>query len=212
PVVRSADWLGTSYRNLSTPGSFVSVGSLQTQAVGSWTATATQPHSGSFSAEAPVTDVVDSWLTADAIDEIGVEFEAWWWFSDTNGELAQGVRAGGAPVTQHESALVGPTGWDLGRIDTGGRTQDVAPPGGQSPSGGTWTRVTVRIDQNHNMTVLVDDVVVIGPTAVAPPLGSGSVGLRGQLPATEQWFVDDAVARRLVEVEPVASLGPFDRS
>ncbi len=210
-VDRSADWVATAYASQVDPAGFVTVGALQTDAVGAWTVASTQTHGGSFAMQAPVSDALDSWVTADGLDERGVEFETWWWFSTTSAELAQGVRTGQAPVTQHESALVGPPGWDLGRIDPSGRTQDVAPPGGQSPATGTWTRVTVRIDQNDRMTVLLDDVVVIGPTPVSGAMGPGSLGLRGRLPAAEQWFVDDAVARRLVQVEPVASLGAMDR-
>ncbi|MGI9604091.1 MAG: LamG-like jellyroll fold domain-containing protein, partial [Acidimicrobiales bacterium] len=210
-VARGASWVATSFANQDDPAGFVTAGALQTQAAGAWTATSVETHTGTFALQAPVTDTVDSWITADGITEPGVEFDTWWWFSDTTGDLAQGVRTGAAPVTQHETALVGPTGWDLGRIDPGGRTQDLAPPGGQAPSAGTWTKVTVRIDQADQMTVLIDDTVVIGPVPAAAAPAAGSVGLRGRLPSGQQWYVDDAVARRLVSVEPVASLAALDR-
>ncbi|MDH3707642.1 MAG: hypothetical protein OES57_16365, partial [Acidimicrobiia bacterium] len=210
-VARDASWMATTFANHDDPGGFITAGAVQTQAAGAWTVTSAQTHTGAYALQAPVTDAVDSWITADGITEPGVEFDTWWWFSDTTGDLAQGVRTGAAPVTQHETALLGPAGWDLGRIDPGSRSQDVAPPAGQTPSAGTWTRVTVRIDQTDRMTVLIDDAVIIGPTPAPAALADGSVGLRGRLPNGQQWYVDDAIARRLVAAEPVASLAALDR-
>ena len=210
PVGRVA----THHRQVGNHDTYLTVGAEQTSPAGSWAVSAAQTRSGGFSLAAPETlpGEAAAWAVATAIDEPGAVFETWWWTSSNTGvDLAAGTRAGLSPVDQYEAALTSGSGWELRRRTGATETVDAAAAG--TPSVGTWMKVEVWTDHLNASRILIDGVEVTGWTAQGSDLISGSLGLRaGVLGSGEQWFVDDARARRLVTPEPVASLGPLDRN
>ncbi|MGI9601211.1 MAG: beta strand repeat-containing protein, partial [Acidimicrobiales bacterium] len=206
--------IATHVANVNAPTTFVQVGAEQTSSPGSWTVSGVQSRSGSFALAAPEVGGADpaAWAVATGIDEPGVMFETWWWITDdTIVDVAAGTRAGTVPTDEYESALIGPSGWELRQRVGGAQSQDAAPAG--TPSTGTWVKVEMWTDQNGDSRIVVDGVEVTAWAAQGAALTSGSVALRaGQLPVGEDWYVDDARARKLVTPEPFTALGPLDRN
>ncbi|MDH3704976.1 MAG: right-handed parallel beta-helix repeat-containing protein [Acidimicrobiia bacterium] len=208
----SAAALAAHAANVNAPSTFVAVGGQQTSATDPWTVTGTQSRSGSFALEAPQTNATSAaWAVASGIDEPGVVFESWWWFTDESAiDAAAGTRSGPAPTDEYEAALVGPAGWELRQRQ--GATESTDAPAAGSPAAGQWVKVEIWTDQNGESRLLIDDVEVTGWTAQGSALASGSIGLRaGYLSLSEDWWVDDAQARRLVTPEPFTTVGPLDR-
>ena len=202
------------HRVVDDPTTFVTIGAEQTSSPGAWAVSGTQTRSGGFALEAPTTSGADAaaWAVATGIDEPGLVFESWWWIStDTGVDLDAGTRAGLAPTDQYEAALTSPSGWEL--RSRAGVTQSVDAAAAGSPTTGSWVKVEVWTDQLGDSRILVDGVEVTGWTPAGTTLASGSAGLRvGLLPGGEDWFVDDARARRLVTPEPVTALSSLDRN
>ena len=212
-AARNAGWLATSHANQSNPAGFVNVGIVQTSVSQPWSVSGVETRSGSFALAAPETPPdADAWLTAVGIDEPGVEFTTWWWMSTTTLiDLAAGTRTGDTAIYQYETAVTSASGWDLGTQTGNSRSQDSAPAG--SPSPGQWVRVVIRTDQLGNTAVIIDGTEVITATPQSGLGSSGSMGLRvGELPVSQQWYVDDARGRRLVTPEPTTSISSLDRN
>ncbi|MDW3179674.1 MAG: right-handed parallel beta-helix repeat-containing protein [Acidimicrobiia bacterium] len=193
---------------------FVSVGGEQTSAPSPWTTSSVQTRSGSFALSAPETSGsgAAAWAVATGIDEPGLVFESWWWFSSNTGvDLSSGTRAGEAPTDQYEAALTSPSGWEL-RQRSGGTGSFDAPAAG-SPTAGAWVNVEIRTDQFGATRLFIDGSEVTTTTPQGSALLSGSMALRaGLLPTGQTWYIDDARGRKLVTPEPVTSVGPLDRN
>ncbi len=197
----------------TNPASSITVGAEQTALPQPWTVGGTQTRSGGFALQAPESpdSGTAAWAVATGIDEPGVVFESYWWVStDTAIDLSAGTRATAIPTDQFEAALTGPSGWQLRQRTGASETTDAGPQG--TLNTGTWVKVEIWTDQLGDTRLLIDGVEVTGWTSQGTAIESGSVALRtGQLPSGEDWYVDDARARKLVTPEPVASLGPLDR-
>jgi hypothetical protein len=143
---RSADWVATSFANLSNPGAFVSMGAVQTSAPQPWTVSTSLGRTDSNSLAAPeTTSGADGWATAIGIDEPGVEFTAWWRVSDPSlVTVAGGSRTGVSPTDQNETALSG-SGFDLATLVGGIRTQEATVP--VTIAAATWAEVVLRTDE-----------------------------------------------------------------
>ncbi len=200
--------------NLNAVG-LVRIGDEQTGAAGAWTATTGQSRSGSYSLAAPETVDAGSaaWAVARDIDEPGLVFESWWWISQAADlDITAGTRAGSTPIDQYSGAAVdSPFGWELRQPSGDTEAVDAAASG--TAVTGSWVQVEMWTDQLGDTRLFADGVEVIGWTSQGSALTSGSAGLQvDRLPTGEQWFVDDARARKLVTPEPVATLGPLQRN
>ena len=209
----SADAVAVRHTNLVGP-SMLTVGAEQTSSAGSWTTTSAQSRSGSSALSAPTTTGTGSpaWAVARDIDEPGLVFESWWWISQSSDlDVASGTRAGSTPVDQYSSgALDSPFRWAL-RQRLGDSVGVDATTAG-TPVTGAWFEVEMWTDQAGGTRLLIDGTEVIGWTAQGNALTSGSAGLLvNRLPVGQNWYVDDARARKLVMPEPVSSVGALDR-
>ena len=209
----SAAEIATTHTIGADPAGALTIGAQQTGTANPWTVTSTQTRSGSYSLQAPTAAPgTDAWATATGINEPGLEVHTWWWYStDTAIDIATGLRTGTTPTNQWETSLTSPSGWDLARHNNGTPTQD-APPAG-TPTPNTWTKVTIRTDENGDTSVHINDTQIIAPTNQGTTPTSGSIGLRAStLPGSDNWHIDDIRARKLTSTEPTTTLGPLDRN
>ncbi len=210
----SGDETAAHFANINDSSSFIQLGDEQTTTPNAWTIDTTQSHSGSYALEAPETSGADAaaWAVAIGVDEPGIVFESWWYFtSDTTIDASAGTRTGLVPTNQFEAALTSPSGWELRQRKGTVESSDAAASG--TPTTGTWMEVAVWTRPNGDSRILIDGVEVTPWTVQGTALISGSVGFRaGALQAIDDWYIDDARARKLVFPEPITNLGPLDRN
>lgn len=149
-------------------------------------------------------------ILAQGVDASDVEFSIWWYATaSTSLDFSQVVRADAStPLNMYKTNFYSASGWDVSKIISDTYTQISNPHG--SLNTGNWTRVTMRL-VGTKMRVLVDGSQVSPPsgsTDVGTELTHGTVGLQdANVPSGKDVWLDDALARRYVEPEPVAAAG-----
>ena len=143
--------------------------------------------------------------------------DAWWRLSTTtNVTVSQGVRAGGGgTVNQYEGTLNTTPRWTTTK-DVNGTVSTVytAPADATCPTANTWAKVSVEISGTGWRAFCNDTQVApaAGFSTTGGELSSGSVGFRvANIPAAQNWWIDDVVVRRFVYPEPTLTLGTADR-
>ena len=176
---------------------------------GYWSSSTAQARSGTHALHAGATGSRKV-IVASGVDGNDVAFSAWWYATAaTSLDFSQAVRAGSTtPLNMYKSNFYSGSGWDVSKIVSDNYTQISTPHGAFST--GTWTQVTILM-VGTKLRVLKDGAQVSPPggaTDVGTELGSGSVGFQdANVPAGQDVWVDDAVARRYVEPEPTATAG-----
>lgn len=211
PVAMNADWVLADYYFVTQSAITGTLGPQETVGAMPWAQTGIGGRTGPGAANAPTGSSGQSWLVADGIDEVGVEFESWWYLTTDSGiDVGQGARTSALGGAQNEVRVVSSLGFEVSEFGPGGSNQRQAASG--PPYGSGWRRIRIRIDQTGASIVAVDGVDLPGPVLFDNDPASGSVGFRSiALPNGEQWLVDDVVARRFVNPEPVTSVSTYER-
>lgn len=206
-----SEWVLADYAYGSQAAQAGTYGAQETGAALPWTQSGTGGRSGSGAATAPTGSAGQSWLVADGVDEIGVEFDSWWYLTVDSGiDVGQGTRAAALGGAQNEVRVSSVSGFEISEFGPTGSNQIQAPTGGAYGTG--WRRVRVRIDQTGAAIVAVDGVDLPGPVLFDNDPASGSIGFRSlALPNGEQWLVDDVLARRYVNPEPTSTVYNYER-
>ncbi len=211
PGAVSPDWILADYQFGSGTNQTGTFGARETGAALPWTQVGSGGRSGSGAASAPTVSPGQSWLVADGVDEVGIEFESWWYLTtDTGVDVGQGTRTATLGGAQNEVRVSSAAGFEISEFGPGGSNQLQAPTGGAYGAG--WRRVRVRIDQDGAAIVAVDGIDLPGPVLFDSDPASGSIGFRSvALPNGEQWLVDDVLARRYVNPEPTSTVYNYER-
>jgi hypothetical protein len=170
-----------------------------------WGVATDQTHSGTYSLKAGATSSSDKYISATGINQADVLFDAWWYNTATTPDIAQNVRASTAlPLNDYHINWEGQ--WTIAEMPWN-PLNSVA---GSLPQN-TWFKMTVII-QGTSMKVLIDDVQinpVSGWLDVGTTYASGSVAFRAWA-ASNNWWIDDCLARKYADPEPTVSIGTED--
>lgn len=211
PISADPQWILADYEFGAGTNQSGTFGAQETGAALPWAQVGSGGRSGSGAASAPTASPEQSWLVANGVDEVGVEFESWWFLTtDTGIDVGQGTRTASLGGAQNEVRVSSAAGFEISEYGPGGSNQLQAPTGGAYGSG--WRRVRIRIDQNGASIVAIDGVDLSGPVLFDSDPASGSVGFRSvALPNGEQWLIDDVLARRYVNPEPTSTVYNYER-
>jgi hypothetical protein len=219
-IARSGTWIQTEYNNLSSPSTFHTLSSTEEDVTAIFSAASDQHRTGTYSLKIAPHTSLGEWIVANGIDEPDLMLEAWWRLSAVSGvDAAMGLRAGPVgPVNEYEAMFTTAQHWRNNAVVNDAATS-LAETGSAAtcPAVSTWTKVTLVVT-GTSTKVLCNDVAQIpasgwtSTSSVSPPLTSGSLGFRAYtIPAANNIWIDDIVARRYVDLEPVVSLGLEDR-
>ncbi|MFZ5471587.1 MAG: DUF2341 domain-containing protein [Myxococcota bacterium] len=151
---------------------------------------------------------------APPFDEADVYVDSWWYFEALSIDVGHLIRAGPTPGNYFVLAnLENTDGWSIWERFDGGSGEILSNAG--VPVAGVWVRIGSAIVGTR--TRIFRNGVQINPPFsgsfdVGANLTRGTVGLHRTRTDDTGWWVDDFLARRYTDPEPVTALAPPERA
>jgi hypothetical protein len=213
---RGQGWATTEYNNTKSGSTFYTLGAQEAAAVANpFTAATDQVHGGTYSLKAATNTAGDDWIYANGLSaETGLRIDAYWRASSP-GTLgaALGLRSGStATENMYELSHLAAGGWQADKNVTGTVTSFSSVAEGTCLAANTWTKLSLLVQSNQVRAYCADSTGLVPAaswyTDAGSTFASGTAAiLNRSLAAGQNWWVDDVTIRRLVNAEPVVTVG-----